>query len=158
MPLPTCRSKPLLIQDSHVRREAEWWEFHRDKPTAIVSLPYFVQQLSLAQAVLLKEHCSQPLSTVSAEREDLLLRLPGAETNSGLRNFQLCQIFNVLDIFKKKKGFSQNLQCDVCFISVSLGATFSLSSPPSSAHEFASDQRSQTLFTLHYDIVSSLSQ
>lgn len=40
-----------------------------DKTPPIVSPPPpFVLQLSLAQAVLLKKHCSEPLSTVSTRR------------------------------------------------------------------------------------------
>lgn len=47
--------KPLFVLHANVHREAEWWEFHRDKTTQIVFPPPLVEQLSLAHSVFLKE-------------------------------------------------------------------------------------------------------
>lgn len=87
--------KPLFMQHSHVRREAEWWEFHRDKTPTIVFSPPFVQQLSLAQAVLLKEHSSHPLSTVSTRRE---LRRSITFTPKSRNKIWLAQLLSVPNI------------------------------------------------------------
>lgn len=111
--------KPLFMQHSDVRREAEWWEFHRDKTQSIISPLRLFNSLVWHSASFSRNTAFNHflLSPPGGKWEDLLLSLPRGETKFGLLNFYQCQIFVApWNTGVEVQRIFSNVLWDVCFI------------------------------------------
>lgn len=112
--MSTYPLKLLFVQHSHVRLEAEWWEFHRDKNAADWPSP----PLPLFNSLV----WHRPPFSRNIAFTHFLLSPPGGERRRsitvtlenrakfGSLNFSRCQVFIVLEIVERLKGCYQNVQ------------------------------------------------